>query len=94
MIVSKPPLKPHLPYKKLDFSSNLPLNTNIKTTLYFNVHFFIDYLSFVCYISKVIIVITRICSEIWSERFYLVPSERTRLRVKVFGRPLFEQLMI
>ncbi|SIQ02009.1 hypothetical protein SAMN05878482_10198 [Peribacillus simplex] len=32
-------------------------NTNIKLFLYFNVHFFIDYLSFVCYISKVIIVI-------------------------------------
>lgn len=59
--------------------------------LLFNIRIFIDYLSLFCYVIKVInlYIITRISSVIWSECLYLVPIERTGLRVKVLGCSAF-----
>lgn len=77
--------------KKQNLLSVISIKTNIFQILEKNVHVFIAYSLKVCYITNVIIlnIITRIYSVIWSERFYLVPNERTRLRVKVFGRSVY-----
>ncbi len=70
------------------FRCLMAIKTNVIKIFLKNIHILIANIQKVCYITNIIILnnTTRIYSVIWSERFYLVPNERTGLRVKVFGR--------